>query len=518
MAINLFSRAGTGALVLALLWILAPLPLAQDAPHPAPPAAQRRGPPPRVEEGANSQPAPVPHRAAPLPADTLTSHEITLAGQKLGYIATAGSLPLTNAEGETTAEIFYVSFTLAGVADTDRRPITYLVNGGPGAASAYLDIGAVGPRALEFGPAGTLPPRHEQVGDNPDTWLPFTDLVFIDPVGTGYSHATGGTDAAARQFWNVKEDLTTLADIIRLHLTRTGRIASPIYLVGESYGGFRAARLAYDLAAEHGIAPAGVILISPVIEFSLMSGSRWDPLPWVLRLPSYVAAVNPGSLVEAEQFALHDYLTALAAGPQAGEEAERVYAKLASLTGIEADSIKRWRGRIPLDAYLKDARHDGRVISRYDATVSGADPDPWSRDAPDDPVLDASIAPFTGAFVAYARQELGFKTDLPFALLSREVGRRWDWGGGRRSLSASDALRRALALEPRLKVMIAHGRTDLQTPYMMSRYVRDHMPGELRDRIALNLYDGGHMLYLHSDARRRLHDDAAAFYAAQPAE
>ncbi len=475
-------------------------------------------PPRRASPGPRRTP---PHSV--LPGDSVTDHEITIGGRKLAYTATAGTLALT-ANGEQTAEVFYVSFVLADAGDRQRRPVTYLFNGGPGASSAYLDIGAVGPRALSIGTDGTLPAPGGSVADNADTWLPFTDLVFIDPVGTGWSRATD-QDKAAKEFWGVGPDIDSVADIIRLHLTKTDRLGSPLYLVGESYGGFRAARLAHDLVADRGIAPRGVMMISPVIDFGLMSGGPLDVLSWALRLPSYAAAamgaksLAPGALDDAEHFALNDYLVALAAGPpRRAPRPTRSMPGSRRSPGSTRRHVAHWRGRIPLDAYVSDVhRSDGRIVSRYDATVSGTDPNPLSQRGHDDPILDGTIAPFTSAFVAYARDELGFKTDQRFELLSHEVSRRWDWGGEHGSSDSpesSDELRRTLALEPQLKVMIAHGVDDLQTPYMMSRYVRDHMPSALGDRITLKLYEGGHMLYLHAQSRRRLRDDAAAFYGA----
>jgi carboxypeptidase C (cathepsin A) len=480
---------------------------------------------PRHEPPAQSQSSPAasqPHRTL-LPPDSVTQHKIALGGHDLAYTATAGTIALKSSQGETRAEIFYTSFTVAQNGGGAHRPVTYLFNGGPGAASAYLDIGAVGPRALAMGTNGAVPAAGAGVVDNPDTWLPFTDLVFIDPVGTGWSRATD-EDKTAKEFWGVSQDLDAMAEVIRLHLAKTGRSGAPIYLAGESYGGFRAARLARDLATDQGIAVAGIVMVSPVIEFGLMYGGALDPLPAALRLPSFAAAhmgaaaLDPGALAPIEQFALNDYLVALAAGPRGGDAQDAVYRKVAELTGLDEAHIARWRGRIPLEAYLRAARsRDGRIISRYDAGVSSVDPNPGSDEGHDDPVLDATIAPFTGAFVSYARDELGFKTDQPFELLSRDVSRRWDWGGGRgavRSLGASDALRRALALDPRLKVMIAHGVADLQTPYMMSRYVKEQMPDGLGERVVLKLYAGGHMLYLHEPSRHRLRDDAATFYGA----
>jgi carboxypeptidase C (cathepsin A) len=473
----------------------------------------------RAEEGKPAATA-----ARILPDDAVTQHKMRVGGGEVGYTATAGTLPLRDGKGEKLADVFYVAFMREGVLDAARRPITYAFNGGPGAASAYLDIGALGPRALEFGPGGRMPPVSDHVEDNPDTWLPFTDLVFIDPVGTGYSRATGGTDEVAKRYWGVKQDLDTLAQVIRLHLTRIGRLASPMYLVGESYGGFRAARLAHQLATEEGVAPAGVLMVSPVIEFKLMSGDALDLLPWALRLPSYAAVeletrgtIAPEALGEVERYALTDYLVGLAAGPTESAAAQRLYARVAALIGLSEATVARWEGRVPLGTYVKEfQRSTGRIVSRYDGSVTSPDPDPRAHRNEEDPVLEASIAPFTRAFVAYARDELGFATEAPFELLSREVGRHWDWSsaGGRSSLGASDALRRALAVQSKLRALVAHGMTDLQTPYMMSRYVVDHMPAELRPRVALKLYEGGHMMYLRAGSRHRLRDDALAFYGA----
>jgi carboxypeptidase C (cathepsin A) len=460
-----------------------------------------------------------------LPADAVTHHAITAGGQELRYTATAGSLPLRNEKGEFRAEIFYTAFVLDGVADPARRPITYAFNGGPGAASAYLDIGALGPRAIDFGPEGALPPAASRVADNPDTWLPFTDLVFIDPVGTGYSRAT--SDEAAKHYWGVREDLEALGRIIQLHATKADRLTSPIYLVGESYGGFRAARLAHQLATDFGINPAGVLLISPAIDFALMTDNPIEVLPWALRLPTYAAVtltaegpVKPEALAAAERYALGPYLTALAAGPTDAAAAEPVYREVARLTGIDESTVARWRGRVPLGAYLKEAhRAESRVVSRYDGTVTVPDPRPWSDHVRDDPILAAATAPFTRAFTAYARDELGFKTDLPFELLNGEVGHNWNWheggNGWDTAVGASEELAAAMTLEPKLRLLIAHGITDLQTPYMMSRYVADHLPGVERSRIALKLYDGGHMMYIRGSSRHLLRDDAAAFYAEQ---
>jgi len=473
-----------------------------------------------AQKSASSQPA------QPLPADATTHHTLGIAGEEIAYTAVAGTLPLTDDKGDKAAEIFYTAFLRENV-EASGRPITYAFNGGPGAASAYLDIGALGPRALDFGASGKPLPAVDRVNDNPDSWLSFTDLVFIDPVGTGYSRALGGEESA-RKLWSVRPDLDALARIIRLHLTRSGRLASPVYLVGESYGGFRAARLSQQLARDEGIAVRGVMLVSPVLEFRLMSGDEFDLLPWALHLPAYAAvaleakgALSPEALAPAEHFALGDYLTGLAAGNGDTEATRHLYAGIAELIGVDEKLVERWHGRIPTGAYVKEmGRAKGEVLSRYDGSVAGLDPDPRSDRAEDDPVLDGSIAPFTRAFLAYCRDELGFKTDRTYELLNGEVGQHWNWQdghtSGRNALGAADALRRALALHPKMHVLIAHGLTDLTTPYMMSRYVVDHLPSRLtQSRIELKLYAGGHMMYLRSASRHRLREDAAAFYGAQ---
>jgi carboxypeptidase C (cathepsin A) len=459
----------------------------------------------------------------PPPAESTTHHQITLGDKQIAYTATAGSLAIKDDKGEKQADIFFVAFSLDG-ANAAQRPVTYAFNGGPGAASAYLDLGALGPRMLDFGVGGKPEPVVEHVVDNPDSWLAFTDLVFVDPAGTGFSRAA--SDDAAKKLYGVGPDLDALAQVIRLHLNRTDRLTSPIYLVGESYGGFRAARLAQLLAAQEGIAAAGVMLVSPVIEFRLMSGDRFDVLPWALRLPAYAAvalearqALSLDALKEPERFALNDYLVALAAG--APGTSEHFYGRVAELTGLDAATVARWGGRVPPGAYAKALRRaDGQIVSRYDGTVTAPDPDPGSAYGEDDPLLQGTIAPFTRAFTAYAHDELGVVTDLAYHLLSSEVGRHWQWhdgnSGQRGDIGSADALARALALQPHLKVLIAHGLTDLTTPYMMSRYVVDHLPSNVTaERVTLKLYSGGHMMYLRSGSRRQLHDDAAAFYSAK---
>jgi carboxypeptidase C (cathepsin A) len=455
-----------------------------------------------------------------LPADAVTSHTLTLNGQKLDYTARVGTLPLADGKGSKTAEIFYVAFTRDG-ADRAKRPITFAMNGGPGAASAYLDMVAIGPRILDFGDGRKLPPAHAKAIDNPDSWLDFTDLVFIDPVGTGYSIPTTGEQDAQKNFFGVRADLEALSSAIRLVLTKLDRYASPIYLTGESYGGFRAARLPVSLSQNEGIAVSGIILLSPILEFSLLRGDDFNPLPWAFRLPSY-AAVNverhntliPQSLKDAESFALGDYLAALIAPAGHSARSATVYGAVAKLIGIPQADVERWHGRVPTGVFAKEIHRDeAEVASRYDGSVAGPDPAPSAPTSNrDDPILAALTAPLTAGFILYLRDELQFKTDRQYVLLNDDLGRKWNWGGrGRDGAGATSDLARALALDPQFKGMIVSGMTDLVAPYLMNRYVIDHMPTTVtRDRITIKLYPGGHMMYLRPGSRASLHADARA--------
>ena len=279
------------------------------------------------------------------------------------------------------------------------------------------------------------------------------------------------------------------------------------------------------LASDEGIPVSGAVLISPVLEFALIEPGDFAPLPWALKLPSFAAvnlekqkALSPEALKPAESFALGDYIQALVA-PAGSAQAQQIDARVAELIGLPEAQVERWRGRVPTGIFVKSIhRGEGEVVSRYDGSVAGPDPDPSAYQARHgDPILAGITAPLTSGFVAYLRDELNFKTDRRYVLLSGEVGRKWQWGaqGPSNSVGVASELAHALALNPRLKVMIAHGMTDLVTPYMTSRYVVDHLPPTLpRERIALTLYPGGHMMYLRPDSRAALHRDARRLYPA----
>jgi len=460
---------------------------------------------------------------APVPPISTTHHSIHLAGVEVPYTAKAGTLPLRDAQGKDLAHVFYVAYVRE--PQDSSRPITFVFNGGPGAASAYLHLGAIGPKSVTVSAKGELlgpPPR---LVANDASWLDFTDLVFVDPVATGYSRARDGKDES--DFFGVEQDTQALADFIRLYLTDAGRLASPVFLAGESYGGFRVATITRALQKTGGISPSGLVLISPALEFALLSGEDYDPLPWALGLPSF-AAVNLESkgisgrealsraLQEAEHYALNDYLVALASGAVQGAEAASD--AVAQLTGLPAEIVRRHFARIPPSLFIKEFdRANGQVLSRYDGSVGGPDPNPassWPHGP--DPVLDATVPLWTGAFVQYAREELGYRTDMTYQLLNRTVRGKWDFGTRptrQGYAGVLDDIQEARAANRGLEVFIATGYTDLITPYLAPAYLVNQLPPlEGASPIVIETYAGGHMLYLRPETRRALKVDVEAMY------
>jgi carboxypeptidase C (cathepsin A) len=380
----------------------------------------------------------------------------------------------------------------------------------------------VGPRIAEFGPANR-DSSAVHLQNNPETWLAFTDLVLIDPVGAGWSRPAKSDGGGA--FWGVRRDAESMAKTIALYVAKNGRMNSPKYILGESYGGFRAAQVARALQREQGIAVSGIVMLSPLLEGGLLFGGDRFALGAALRLPSLAAAelehqsrFTPERLAEAERFAMTDYLVTLAGPAPQGEAARVFYARVAQLTGLSEELVARSRGFIR-DSYVKNLRAaEGKIVSRYDASFAVTDPYPEQEGARGpDPMLDGVARAYGGAFAAYARDELGFKTEITYVLLASDIAGKWDWGegSGRAGASASEDIRELLALGPSFRLMIAHGRSDMVTPYGMSRYVLDHLPsiGD-GDRAQLRLYRGGHMFYLDNESRRAFTADARAFYQA----
>ncbi len=451
-----------------------------------------------------------------LPPDAVSDKQITLGGRAISYTATAGTLSLFDQSGEKSAAVFYTAYVDKN-ADAARRPVTFVFNGGPGAASVYLHLGVAGPRIVDFGPDGRDGAAAKLV-DNPDSWLAFTDLVVIDPIGTGWSRTPKPDDGKA--YWGVRSDASVLAKVIALYVAKNSRGASPKYLLGESYGGFRAAKVASALQKEQGIVITGIVMVSPLLEASFQWGGSQYALGAALHFSTLAATelertkkFTPEAMAEAERFAMNEYLTTLAGRAPTGDKAKAFYGRIAAMTGLPLDVVTKSRGWVR-NAYIQNLRATGQTVSIYDATFAVPDPYPESaRRGGGDPILDGFTRALSGAFVSYARDELGFKTDMTYTLLSNEVTSKWDWGNSREPPGVSDDLRELLAWTPSFKLMVAHGRTDLVTPYGVSRYVLDQIPDiGAPDRTQLKLYRGGHMFYFDPKSRRDFTADAKSFY------
>ena len=450
-----------------------------------------------------------------LPADSVTEHSVETAQGRLAYTATAGTLPFYDQSGEQSAAIFYVAYVAKDRGAN--RPLTFVFNGGPGAGSAFLNLGLVGPRHLALGPQAR-DAATARLTDNADTWLAFTDLVLVDPVGTGWSRAAKPDDA--KNFWSVRGDADAMAKAIALYVSRNNRAETPLYLLGESYGGFRAAKTATALKREQGLSVSGIVMLSPLLEGWLTFGDDQSALRAALELPSLAAThlehtnrLTPAALAAAEKFALGDYLTALAGPPLQGEAARAFYTRVADMTGLPIETVTQARGFVT-DAFVK-ALHAGKMVSRYDATYAVDDPFPERQGSRGpDPILDGVARAYGGAFAAYARNELGFKTEMTYNLLASDIAGHWDWGGGGRGQAGVDSeLRVLLSFSPRFRLLIGSGLSDLVTPYAETRYVLDHLPpSDPPGRAVLKTYRGGHMLYLDAQSRKAFTADAAAFY------
>jgi carboxypeptidase C (cathepsin A) len=490
-------------LVIAFL-MLAPA-VAEEPPHHGPPTA------------AATQPGPGVLRL--LPGDSVTEHSIDLPTGALAYTATAGTFALFDQSGERKADIFYTAYVAKGPPGV-ARPVTFVFNGGPGAASAFLHLGLVGPKLAQFGTD-----HHNGAAvtlrDNPQTWLAFTDLVLIDPIGTGWSRTAKPDEADA--FYSVRTDADSLAKVIALYVAKNARSGSAKYLLGESYGGFRSVKVARALQDEQGIIVSGLVMVSPLLEGEFLFGSDRLPLRAALQLPSLIASelerrhsFSAESLAAGETFAMTEYLTTLAGAPPSGDKAGAFYARIAQLTGLPVDVVAKGKGFID-GKYVKHLRAgDHQIVSNYDVSFAAPDPFPESDAAEGpDPILDGFVRALGGAFVGYAADQLGFRTEMTYTLLANEVNHKWKWHDGNsvRPPSVTDDLRELLSIDPSLRCLVGQGYGDLVVPYSVTRYIRDHLPQDgIAQRLDLRLYSGGHMFYLDDQPRRTFTADVQAFY------
>jgi carboxypeptidase C (cathepsin A) len=359
---------------------------------------------------------------------------------------------------------------------------------------------------------------------NTETWLDFTDLVFIDPVLTGYSHIVASNDNTRRQLLSVDGDADALAVVIRKWVERNGRQGAVKFVVGESYGGFRVPKVAHALSSEQGVGVRGLVMISPVLDFGNFGLRRHNPLAWVSRLPSMAATVmentapfDRNALREVENYASGDYLRDLMRGERDAEAVERMTPRVAAFTGLDPAQVKKLGARVDNNTFQRELnRARGKVASAYDPTITAFDPSPNSAQSRfSDPVLDAIGPPLTGAMTALYQGPLKWRVEQPYRLLNGEVNGQWNWGRGRVGPEVVDDLRNALASDRDLYALVAHGASDLVTPYFGTQLILDQMPvfGSA-DRLKLTVYGGGHMFYSRDASRRAFREDVQALYRA----
>jgi carboxypeptidase C (cathepsin A) len=476
-----------------------------------------------------------------------THHTITIGGREIMYTATTGTMVLKeesekggdakneNEGHKPKAEIFFTAYTL----DRDEtnsdgehrktRPITFAFNGGPGSSSVWLHLGLFGPRRVEMGDAGELLPPPYQLVDNEFSMLDVTDLVFIDPVTTGYSRAVEGENP--KQFHNFKKDISSVGDFIRLYTTRYNRWVSPKFLSGESYGTTRSAGLSGYLQERHGMYLNGIILISSILNFQTARFTPGNDLPYILFLPTYAATAwyhnrldaklqrnLRDTLDEVEAFAAGEYASALMQGdslPKA--EYDNIVTKLARYTGLSAAYIGQTNLRIEIMRFTKELQRDQRrTTGRLDTRFTGIDRDAAGEHWEHDPSMTAIMGPYTATLNDYVRTELEFESDLPYEILTSRV---WPWGYENvqnEFLNVGETLRKAMSMNPFLKVMIANGYYDLATPYFATRYTFDHLhlDESLRDNYAMTFYEAGHMMYVHMPSLEQLKKDMVNFIQA----
>lgn len=459
----------------------------------------------------------------PFPADASVKQITHVAGKTLNYTATVGALPVRDEKGKKIAEVVFTAYVLDGPKDPN-RPITFAFNGGPGAASVYLNLGAIGPKRVQFGAQGDSPSDPAVLVDNPGTWLDVTDMVFIDPVGTGFSRSLVDKDETKKHFYSIKPDIEYLSRIVYDWLLKNGRMASPKYITGESYGGYRVPRITYFLQTRLGVGINGMVMVSPYLEPPMDQAPEFSPMPWVTTLPSMAAAnyerqgkaLSPAQMAEVETYARGEFVSDLMKGRRDPAAVDRIVSKVTAYTGLNPAFVKRSGGRIEVGAFLRELYRDqGKIASVYDSNVTQDDPFPWSAQGRrNDPILDAIIAPTTSAMVDFDTRVVGWKVEGRFNALSYEVGN--DWEAGVEGTEATPDLRQAIAADPKMKVLIVHGWDDLSCPYFVSRLVIDQMPitGD-PNRVKLSVYPGGHMFYSRPASQAAFRTDVLAVFGAK---
>ena len=465
-----------------------------------------------------------PDKPPPVERTVTSKHSVTIGDEVVHYTATAGTIFLRDAEDEPRAEVFYVSYT-RDVDDTSARPVTFAFNGGPGSSAVWLHLGTLGPRRVEVQDAGPSRPPPNRIIENGQSILDVSDLVFIDPVGTGWSRVLGETKAA--EFHSVKNDVTSVAEVIQRWTSRNGRWSSPRFIAGESYGTTRAASLAAHLSLD-GMMINGVALVSAALMFQTIVFETGNDLPYVLYLPGYAAtaayhgklATPPADLHaflrDVETFAIEEYAPALMLGSSLPEGRRDELAKaLAGMTGLDPALWRRHELRIDLSRFCRELlREEGEIVGRLDSRFRGILAEDADDPAEQDPSLFFPYGPYTSAIQDYLRRELGYEEERRYEVLSFSVNEGWKWSDEKRFgfINAASDLRRAMVQNPHLSVLFANGRYDLATPYFASMHTARHLGREpsIRRNVHETFYEAGHMMYLHEPSRAKLRDDLVA--------
>ena len=453
-----------------------------------------------------------------------TKHSVNAGGKTLNYTVKTGFMPIMNQQtGETEAKIFYMAYTLDN--PPAKRPLMFSFNGGPGSASVWLHMGALGPKRVKMLDDGLMPPPPYEMEDNASTWLAETDLVFIDPVGTGYSRAT--KPEYASKFFGINGDIESIGEFIRMYLGRENRWMSPTFLVGESYGTLRAAGLSNYLF-DHGVGLNGILLVSTVLNFQTIRFADTNDMPLALILPSYATTAwyhkrlardlqsKPVKDVamEAENFVINEYMPAMMKLERmSAQEKQTLAEKFSRLTGLSREFIERNNFRVELDEFNKELLRDQRrTTGRLDSRFTGIDSDAAGESAQTDPSMNAIRPPYTAVFNDYVRKDLNFKNDMEYYILGGGIG-RWNYNVENGYGDTSMRLKQAMQKNPYMKVMVANGYYDMATPFFATEYTISAMNLEpvLRKNISFTYYESGHMMYIEKNSLKKLHDDAAAF-------
>ena len=459
-------------------------------------------------------------------APIVTHHQISMNGRVLRYTATAGRLPIKREDGKIEAEMFFVAYTLDG-QDAGRRPLTFAFNGGPGSASVWLHMGALGPKRVMLTSEGFMPPAPYRMEDNQSTLLDRSDLVLVDAIGTGFSRAADLE--TSKKFWGVKGDIEAYGEFIRMFLTRYDRWTSPLFMLGESYGTTRAAGVAGYLA-DKGIAFSGITLLSTVLNFQTVENTKTNDQAYIFLIPTYTmtAAYHHKlapeltqdlikSRQEAERWASNEYAQALSKGDAlTPQERETTIEQMARYTGLSKTFLDQADLRVDVPKFTHNLLLDQKLrVGRLDTRFTGPDPQGLLDTTFYDPTSSAIVPPYTAVFNNYVRNELGYKSDMPYYVFASEAGfGKWEWGNAIEGFpDTASALRSAMAKDPYLKVLVMEGYYDLATPYYAATYTMEHLnlAPALRKNISFATYDCGHMVYLRPDMLAKMKRDQTAF-------